>query len=185
MQDAATFLLMYAIFPLWVAAGLADWACHARTGIATTSGLMENFLHWVMYAEIGVGMAAVAYFEIDAAVLAIVAAVFVVHEATVYGELHYSTMRRDVGPFEQMVHSFMEVLPLVALLLLALVAWPAGLGDWRLQPKRDPWPIAYLAAALAASILFNALPLMQETLACLRARWRPTAARAPRVEPKL
>lgn len=185
MQDAALFLLMYVIFPLWVAAGLADWACHARTGIATTSGLVENALHWLMYVEIGVGVVAVAYFEINAALLAIVLAVFVVHQATVYGELHYSTLRRDVGPFEQMVHSFMEVLPLVALLLLALAAWPAGFGDWTLRPKREPWPIEYLAAAAAASILFNAVPLMQETLACWRGRKRPKAAYSPRIEPKL
>lgn len=194
MQDAATFLLMYVVFPLWVLAGFADWACHARTGIAVTSGLKENLLHWVMYAEIGAGMAAVAFFEVNAAVLAIGLAVFVLHEATVYWDLHYSSIRRDVGPFEQMVHSFLELLPLASLALLAAVAWPQAMAlvqvgevapDWSLRVKGEPWPPAYIAAALAASVLFNALPLAQETLSCLRGRKPAKDGYMPRIEPKL
>jgi hypothetical protein len=186
MQDAALFLLMYGVFPLWVAAGFADWICHARTGIAVTSGLAENGLHWLMYAEIAVGVAAAVYFELNAAVLGIVLAVIVVHEATVYGELHYSTIRRDVAPFEQMAHSFMELLPLASLLLLVILAWPLRWDDWSLRPRSGPWPINYIYGALAASLLFNALPLAQETISCLRSR-KPRGADTytPRVEPHL
>lgn len=185
MKDAALFLLMYGLFPLWVAAGFADWICHARTGIAATSGLGENGLHWLMYAEIVAGVAAVLYFELNVAVLAIVFAVFVLHEITVYGELQYSTMLRDVAPFEQMVHSFMELLPLVALVLLALVAWPLQLDDWSLRPRSGPWPLDTIGIALAATLLFNALPLAQETIACLRGGSRRKASRTARVEPHL
>jgi NADH:ubiquinone oxidoreductase subunit 6 (subunit J) len=185
MQDAALFVLMYGVFPLWVAAGFADWVCHARTGIAITSGLAENMLHWLMYAEIAVGIAAIAYFELNAAVLGIVLAVFIVHEITVYGELRFSTIRRDVAPFEQMVHSFMELLPLVSLLLLALIAWPLRLDDLSLRPRQGPWPISYMAAGLIATFLFNVLPLLQETASCLRGRKPRGAAYTPRVEPHL
>jgi hypothetical protein len=185
MQDAALFVLMYGVFPLWVAAGFADWICHARTGIAVTSGIAENMLHWLMYAEIGVGILAVAYFELNAAVLLIVLAVFIVHEITVYGELRFSTIRRDVAPFEQMVHSFMELLPLVSLLLLVFVAWPIRLDDLSLHPRQGPWPVTYMAAALVASVLFNVLPLLQETASCLRGRNPREAGYSPRVEPHL
>ena len=180
MQSVAAFILMYIVFPVWVAAGLADWACHRRTGIAITSGLKENLMHWLMYAEIGVGMLAVVLFEVNAALLAIVLAVFLVHEATVYWDLAYSSIRRDVDPAEQMVHSFLELLPLVSLALLDLVADRA---DWSLKPRAEPWPVAYLAGAAAATLLFNVLPLAQETAACLRARKSPPGRR--RVEPKL
>ena len=180
MQPVAVFILMYVVFPLWVAAGLADWACHRRTGIAVTSGLKENLMHWVMFAEIGVGMLAVVLFELNAAVLAIVLAVFLVHEATVYWDLAYSSIRRDVDPAEQMVHSFLELLPLVSLALLALIA---DRGDWSLKPRTEPWPSAYLVGAAAATLLFNALPLALETAACLRARRMPKPR--GRVEPKL
>jgi hypothetical protein len=193
VPDAALFLLMYVVFPVWVLAGLADWACHVRTRIAETSGLAENVLHWVMFAEIGAGLLAVALLELDAAVLAIVLAVFVLHEATVYWDLAYSTMRRDVGPFEQMVHSFLELLPLASLALLAVIAWPQALAlvgagselaDWSLRPKAEPWPLLYLAGAAGATVLFNALPLAQETAACLRARSRPRQQQR-RMEPSL
>ncbi|MDB5871596.1 MAG: putative rane protein [Ramlibacter sp.] len=191
MQDFARSILMYLVFPLWVAAGLVDWACHRRTAIAQTSGLKENLLHLVMFGEIGLGMLAVALLEINAAVLLFVLAVFVVHELTVYWDLHYSTPLRHVGPFEQMVHSFLEILPLLSLALLAVVAWPqalalAGLGaepaDWSLRAKLQPLPRAYLVAGVLSALLFNALPLAQETWACLRARAtaRTPARPAPR-----
>jgi hypothetical protein len=75
------------------------------------------------------------------------------------------------------VHSFLELLPLTSLALLALIA---DRGDWSLRPKSEPWPIAYLVAAAAASLLFNALPLLQETVSCLRARRRIPASPGPR-----
>ena len=182
MQEAARLILMYLVFPLWVAAGFADWACHRRTGIAQTSGLKENLLHLLMFAEIGAGMLAVALFEVNAAVLLAVLAVFAVHEATVYWDLHYSAPRRHIGPFEQMVHSFLEILPLLSLALLAAAAWPqalalAGLGseaaDWTLRAKRDPLSHAYLVGAFLSTLAFNAVPLLQETWSCWRARARP------------
>jgi hypothetical protein len=203
MQEPVLFILMYLIFPLWVAAGFADWACHRRTGIALTSGLKENLLHLLMFGEIGIGLLAVALLEIDAAVLVIVFAVFALHELTVYWDLHYSTLLRDVGPFEQMVHSFLEILPLLSLALLATAAWPqalalVGLGeearDWSLRLKEHPLPPALLQAGLLLSVVFNLLPLLQETWSCAvvrsaRAARRsvadgPTARTPPNPEPR-
>jgi hypothetical protein len=169
MQEPARLLLMYAVLPLWVAAGLADWLCHRATDIAHTSGLKENLLHLVMFSEIGIGMFAVAFLEIDAAVLAIVLAVFIVHELTVYWDLHYSTPLRRVGPFEQMVHSVLEILPLLSLALLVVIAW-RQLDDWSLRLKTQPLPAGYLAGAAALVIAFNGLPLVQETWSCWKAR---------------
>ena len=182
MQASAAFILVYIVFPLWVAAGLADWRCHRNTGIAVTSGVRENLLHWLMYAEIGVGFVAVALFEVNVALLAIVFLVFLVHEATVWVDLEYSTLLRDVGPGEQMVHSFLELLPLVTLALLAVMA---DLGDWSLRLRREPWPVESLVACAAATIFFNALPLAQETFACLKARGEPAPQPRQRVEPRL
>jgi hypothetical protein len=176
---------MFVAFPLWVAAGFADWACHLRTDIAHTSGLKENLLHLVMSGEIGAGMLAVALFEINAAVLLAVAAVFVIHELTVYLDLHYSAPRRYIGPFEQMIHSFLEILPLMSLALLAAAAWPqalalAGLGsepvDWSFRAKREPLPLGFLVGGFVLALAFNGLPLLQETWSCWRARRRAPLA---------
>jgi hypothetical protein len=195
MLDAANFLLMYLVAPIWIAAGFADWFCHLRTNIATSSGIRENLLHWLMYIEIGVGMGAVAALQVNAAVLLIVLMVFLVHELTVYWDLEYSTVLRDVAPGEQMVHSFLEMLPLVSLALLAVVHWPQAqaifgggseMADWTLRLKEQPLPELYLQVGLGATALFNALPLLQETASCLMSMSRPRRRGAsPRVEPKL
>jgi hypothetical protein len=181
MAEAARAILMYLVFPLWVIAGLTDWACHRRTAIERTSGLKENLLHLLMTAEVGIGMLAVALLEINAAVLLAVALVFVVHELTVYWDLHYTTPLRPVLPFEQMVHSFLEILPLLSLALLATLAWDqalalVGLGsgpsDFSLRLKSEPLPPGYLIGGFVAAVLFNGVPLLEETWRCVRVRGR-------------
>ena len=182
MADAALHILMYAVFPLWVLAGLLDWACHRRTTIERTSGLKENLLHLLMMAEIGAAMLAVALLEVNAAVLLIVLAAFVAHELTVYWDLHYTVPLRKVFPFEQMVHSFLEILPLLSLSLLAVVSWDQALAlggvgsstaDFSLHAKSDSWPPEYLVTAFATALLFNGLPLLEETWRCWKARSAP------------
>lgn len=176
---AARPILMFVVFPLWVAAGLIDWACHRRTRIERTSGLKENLLHLLMTAEVGLGMLAVALLEVNAAVLLIVSPVFVVHELTVYWDLHYTTPLRLVAPFEQMVHSFLEIFPLLSLALLAtsnsdqalaLFGLGPDAADFSLRLKSEPLPATFLLGGLVAAVLLNALPLLEETWRCWRAR---------------
>jgi hypothetical protein len=178
MAEAARAILMHLVFPLWVAAGLLDWVCHRRTGIERTSGLKENLLHLLMSAEVGLAMLAVALLEIDAAVLLIVLLAFVVHELTVYWDLHYTTPLRLVGPFEQMVHSFLEILPLLS---LALFGFGPAAADFSLRPKSEPWPPVFLAGGLLAALLLNAVPLLEETWRCWRAR--PSKGPSVRTQP--
>ena len=169
MQDAALWILMMLVYPLWVAAGFADWCCHRATDIARTSGLKESLMHWLMFAEIGVGMLAVVLLDTNGALLLIVALVFVVHEATVYWDLDYTTVLRDVAPFEQMVHSFLELLPLVSLALLAVAAGPQW-DELALRTRAQAWPAGYLATAFGLALVFNVLPLLQELWSCWRVR---------------
>ncbi|RYF57058.1 MAG: diguanylate cyclase, partial [Comamonadaceae bacterium] len=160
--EAVRWLLMVLVFPLWIAAGLADWACHRRSGIERSSGLPENLFHWVLFAELGMAALAVALLEVNAAVLLVVAGAFVAHELTTYVELRYAVPRRPVGPVEQMVHSFQELLPLVMLALLAVAAWDqvtalvvAGPADFSLRLKEQPWPPASLLGLALAVLACN------------------------------
>jgi hypothetical protein len=83
-----------------------------------------------------------------------------------------------------MVHSFLEILPLLALALLMVVAGSEGPVDWSLRPKEQPLPVDYVVAGLLLTGIFNALPLLQETYSCIRARRRKTRVRARvRVQP--
>jgi hypothetical protein len=172
-------VLMYAVFPLWVAAGLADWACHRHTRIEGTSGLRENLFHWLLLAQMGAAMLAVALLEVNTAILLLVLAAFLAHEFTTWIELQYVVPLRPVGPSEQMVHSFMEILPLAVLGLLAVAHWDQVLAlldqaqpDFSLRGKEQPWPPAYLWSAFAAALAFNLLPMAEETLRCVRGRKR-------------
>jgi len=176
-SGVAQAILMYLLVPLWIAAGAIDWLCHRRTRIQHTSGLAENIFHWVLLAEGGLVLLAIALLEINAAVLLLALAGFLLHELTTYIELRYTVSRREVRPAEQMVHSFMELLPLAILCLAAVTQWSqvlalfgAGDPDFGLAPKQEPWPFAWLAGAGVAVLLLNVLPLAEETLRCLRAR---------------
>jgi hypothetical protein len=185
-KEAAEAILMFAVIPLWLAAGFLDWNCHRRTRIESTSGLPENIFHWLLLAEGGLALLAVALLEVDAGVMLLVFAAFLAHEASTYLELRYTVPLRVVGPFEQMVHSFMEVLPLVILALLALMRWDQlmalvdkGIPDLSLRAKLDPWPAEYLLVAAFAVVIFNVLPLAEETVRCVRARPLRPRTRVP------
>ena len=185
MSDAAELVLRWGVVPLWILAGLADWWCHRRTAIERTSGWRENAFHWLLFGEAGVGLAATALLEVDAAVLMLVFAAFLAHELTTYIELRYTVPLREVRPLEQMVHSFMELLPLLLLALLAAMRWDevlalfgTGVPDLSLRAKEDPWPPAYLAGTALAVLLLNVLPMAEEGLRCwraVRAHQRPDA----------
>jgi hypothetical protein len=179
MTEAAALLIAFVVVPLWIASGLVDWACHRSTSIESTSGLKENLLHWLLFAQAGVGVTAMALLEVNAAVLLLVASMFLVHELTVWLELRYVVPRRHVRPLEQMVHSFQELMLLASLLLLVVIARDQVLAlsgrsgseaDFALRWKTQPLPPALLLAGAGAVLLFNVLPLAQETRACVRAQ---------------
>jgi hypothetical protein len=176
-KETAEMILMVAVIPLWLASGLADWWCHRRTRIERTSGLPENVFHWLLLAEGGLALLAVALLEVNAAVMLLVLAAFLAHEASTYLELRYTVPLREVGPFEQMVHSYMEILPLAILALLAMVRWDqvealigGGPLDLSLRSKLDPWPPEYLFALGMGALILNLMPLAEESVRCVRDR---------------
>lgn len=176
---AARFLLMYFVVPLWLAAGIADYLCHRRAGIQATSGVKESLIHLLMLAEMGVPVLAALLLEINALVLAVMVAAFILHEATALWDVSYANARRQVTPFEQHVHSFLELVPLMGLLLLLVLHWQQGLAlvglgpeaaDWSLRPKPAPLPLGYVLGVLGAVAALELLPYGEELWRCSRAR---------------
>ncbi len=172
------WLLMYGVLPAWLAAGVLDWALHRRTRIEANAGLRESLLHMLMLAEMGAAVLAVLWLQVDALVFGFCVAVFVLHEATVYADLRWAVPRRPIGPVEQMVHSFQELLPLAGLALLLSASWEplrSALdvrgAAWPPRLKAEPLPPAYLVAAHAAGMLVFAC-YAEELWRCLRARRR-------------
>ena len=170
-------MLMYFVLPLWLAAGFADYLCHRASDIEHTSGAKESLLHLLLFAEMGVPVLAAIFLEINALIIALMIVCFVLHELTSLWDVSYASKLREITPFEQHVHSFLEMLPLMGLLLVIVLHWPQFLSLFGLAParfelalKQPPLPWAYIAAMLALVLLFDVLPYVEELVRGLRAR---------------
>jgi hypothetical protein len=171
--------LLYLLPPVWLAASLADWACHRYSRIEKTAGVIESLVHLLLLGEMGIPVLATAFLEITSPVILTMFGAFLVHEVTVYYDLRIAISEREVTPTEQMVHSFMEMMPLVGIWLVsllreeelrALIGNSARRPDFSLRLKENPLPIGYRAGLLTAIALFGGIPYMEEL-------WR--TARAP------
>ncbi len=141
--------LIYFIVPLWIAFGFLDWDCHRRGRIETNSGVGESLIHLIMLAEGGCALFLGLYAEIDALVLAVMIALWLAHEITSYGDLVFANHRRRIAAFEQRVHDYLAVVPLVALSLVLVLHWQQALAlvgtgpadaDFSLRWKDTPLP---------------------------------------------
>lgn len=185
---AASWVLAWLVVPLWIAAGFADWLCHRRADIEHTAGAPESLLHLLMFAELGVPLLAVLLLEVNALVFALMAVAFVMHEFTAMWDVRYAQARREVSPLEQHLHSYLELLPLMGILLLA-VLHPGqalallGLGSeaprFELTWKDPPLRPGYIAGVLIAAVLFSALPYLEELVRGIRARGASVEPSAP------
>lgn len=148
--------LLYFVIPLWLAAGVADWMCHRATDIEDTTGTKETLIHLLMMVEMGVPVLAGLFLEINSPVLALMIAAFFLRKATAIWDVSYAVTARDVTPIEQHVHSFLEMLPLMAVGFISLLHWPkllalVGLNqetDAAIRLKQEALPVGYVASTL-------------------------------------
>lgn len=176
--DALLWTLLGAVvLPAWLLAGACDYLAHARSGIERTSGVHESLLHLLQTAQIGVPTLAVLFLELNAAVLLLCVAGVLAHSVTAWRDLRYTNPLREVTVFEQYVHAFLIVLPLMSLALLVAIYWPgvASGSAWTPRPREQPFAPAVVAAVLAASAVFGVLPGLWELARCWRARGRSGA----------
>ena len=181
-EHALERYLLFYLVPLWNAAGLFDWYFHKKTDIEHTAGIEESLIHLLMFNEVGAPLLMGLFLEINAGLLAAMAAALVVHEATAFWDVSYATDHRHVKPNEQHTHSFLEVLPFMALSMASVLHWSQvqvifGIGDakpdWKLRPKKQRLPFPYLFALGGLLLGGIALPYGNELLRCWRARKDP------------
>ena len=190
LSDPAVLILIYGVIPLWLAAGFADWLCHRSSDIATTTGPKESLIHILLFVEVGLPFLAALFLEINALVIGFMIVAFVAHEATALWDVRYASTAREITPIEQHVHSFLEVIPLLALLTVVSRHWDQFLAlfgtgiepaRFELVWKSEQLPVTYLWLLLAANILFEVLPYLDELARGLRAnRGRLVPERAKR-----
>jgi hypothetical protein len=178
---AAETVLLYFVLPIWLLAGFADYLCHRASRIKTTSGYKESLLHLLMLIELAIPLLAAIFLEINALIIAAMIAGFVVHQLTALWDTTFASQKRFITPIEQQVHSFLELMPLLAMVIVIILNWPQFLSLWGLgsEParyelvlKREPLPLAYVAAFLFAVLMFEVLPYMEEFIRGIRTRTR-------------
>lgn len=170
--------LLYFIVPLWQMAGIADWICHRATNIEGTTGAKESLMHLLMLTEVRIPVLAGFYMEVTAPVAALMMLAFVIHDITALWDVSYAVTRREVTPIEQHVHSFLEMVPLMAISFIAVLHWPQfrallGMGrepaDLSIRLKDEPLPPRYIPAALGSMPFFEVLPYIGELARTLSA----------------
>lgn len=171
-----TLLFVQWALAAWLVAGGCDWWCHRHTRIEATSGIAECLFHWLLLAQGGAALMLALWLQPSLLLMAMLFVFWLAHQATTWLELRYVVQRRNVMPTEQMVHSFLEMIPLGLIAVMALdVASSAAPSapHWPLQTR--PWesiaPLA-LTAYAAATLVLVIGPFAEETWRCLRYRAR-------------
>ena len=171
--------MLYFLLPLWIIPGLMDWWCHRRTRIEATSGTTESLIHLLMMAEIAIPITMGLLLEINALAISIMIAAFFVHEATAFWDVAYAEAHREVTPTEQHIHSFLEVLPFMAVSFVICLHSDQffaifGAGEhaarWAIRLKEPHLSVAYLVALFGSIGVFLGLPYAEELWRCLQAK---------------
>jgi hypothetical protein len=163
-------LLAWAIFPLWLVAGGADWLCHRRSRIEETSGTRESWLHVVQFAEVAVPTIAALFLRLNALMVVVAGVGVLAHMATALLDTAYSQPRRHISPLEQQVHSYLEMLPLFAFAIVLVLSIDAGEWRepvWRFVARETPLPAAAVVATLLA-LLATLGTIAEELWRCAR-----------------
>jgi len=185
-EHAMRRYVMYFLLPMWVIPGALDHLWHRRTKIETTSGLEESLIHSLMMAEIGIPILLGLLFEINAGLIALMIAAYLVHEATAIWDVSVAVERRKVLPREQHTHSFLEMLPFCAVSFVICLYWEQfralfGQGSERprfgLRLKQPPLELKYLVRVLSIIGLFVGVPYGEELVRCWRAQRKGLAGR--------
>lgn len=169
--------LLYVVIPLWYVPGVADWWWHRKTKIEETSGTHESMTHAIMMTVVGAPLLAALLFDINALVLTLMIAGYVVHEGVTYWDVNYAKNLREVPTIEQHTHSFLEMLPFISASLASCLkpkqfAAIFGRGDeparWKLEPKDPPLTARYILGVLGGVAAFVILPYSEELVRCYR-----------------
>ncbi|RDS79524.1 diguanylate cyclase [Dyella monticola] len=175
-HDPTVLVLMYVVLPLWLAAGFLDWLCHRATHIEATSGAKESLIHFLMFAEVGIPLLAALFLQVNAGIISLMIIAFFIHDLTALWDVSYAVSARWVSPIEQHIHSFLEMVPLITVLLvisrhwgqfLALFGFGEEVPSFNVTWKREPLPVAYIII-LALIFVFGLVPYAEELWRCIK-----------------
>jgi hypothetical protein len=173
----ATVLLAFVVMPVWMAMGFADYLCHRASDIEHTAGTRESLLHLIQFGLMGLPLVVVLFMQVNAGLLLVLAVFVALHHGVAYIDVRYANATRKVGPAEQMIHSFLELLPITAYLLLAAIEFGQlqalfGMGgehaDLGVHVRSPSLPRWYLGSVILVALGANLGPYLEEFVRCLR-----------------
>ncbi len=121
------------------------------------------------------------FLQINALVIFCMIIGFVLHEVTGLWDVCYASARREVSPIEQHVHSFLEVIPLIAGAMVIMIHQDQGLavfgagssvGDFSVRLKEVPLSGMHLTALLCGIFILVGIPYCEEVVRCYRFKLR-------------
>lgn len=166
-------LLVWGLYPAWLLAGAGDYLCHRRTDIEHTSGTQESWLHLLQFLSLLLVFGAAALMNLNAIVFGLMVVLVIVHSVLAHVDVSYTDGRRRISPIEQLVHGFMDVLPLIAVALIGVLHWPqiAGLADPQLFSLRPTELGRWLFVGSFA--VLSGVPILEELARTYRHRGEP------------
>jgi uncharacterized protein YqgC (DUF456 family) len=168
--------VLYGCLPLWLIMGFADYYCHRKSRIEQTTGLKESVYHAIMGVQIGIPVFLGLYFEINVFLFLIMFAVLIFHEWVAHHDVNYALKTREISILETHVHSFLEVIPFVIVLLIIFINWPNFVdfitlnwaGHMGLELKHHPLDLHYITCYVLFMLFVDVIPYIEEFVRCWR-----------------
>lgn len=170
LQALLETVLWWGIYPVWLLAGAADYLCHRRTDIEHTSGSTESWFHLLQFLTLLIALAAGALLEPNAVVFGVMVVSVLAHTLLAHLDVSYTDGQRYISPFEQLVHGFMDVLPLVAAAIFGVLNWQrigAGLDGVSFSLVQPDSTRVWL---LASFVTLAGVPILEELVRTRRYR---------------
>jgi hypothetical protein len=160
--------LAYAGYLLWLLAGLFDFACHRRTGLARTSGVRESMFHLLQLSLVGTAILIGMVFRLGPGTLAIMLVLVCAHSAAAYLDTRSAYGRREIIPVEQHIHSVLDMAPPIALSCAVLAGFEGG--SWVPTLRDPPLPVPTWLLVLLPPAVLCVTPALLELRSALRPR---------------
>jgi hypothetical protein len=164
-------LVVFALYPAWLLAGGADYLCHRRTHIENTAGVTESLMHVAQYVCIALLVTVAALLHLSGLALWVASLAVIVHTLLSYIDVRYTFARRVISPFEQHMHAVLCIVPIVAVILLAMADQQSAgtVGDSSLRTLS----IGQLYVLIGLVTFVSGGPVIEELIRTLRTAKRP------------
>lgn len=165
--------LGWVLYPLWLIGGAVDYVCHRRSDIQHTSGIRESWLHVAQFATMAMFFASAVLLQVTLPVIIMLVALVLTHTVLSFIDVSYTLGRRYISTAEQHAHGLLNVVPLIAVGLLAILNWETALApstDAVVRLKDEPLAATHIAMLLGSFTVLAGGPVLEEWLRTYRAR---------------